>query len=124
MCVISVFFFFFYGYVDLRDLHVLTHSFPTRRSSDLSSLLEQQRQSAITRQLAAWAGILAIPTAITGFYGMNFVDMPETLTSWGSFGVLGLMAGICGMLYWRFRRLGWLQSSHGKSRRRPVDGFA
>ncbi|HEY9553286.1 magnesium and cobalt transport protein CorA [Allosphingosinicella sp.] len=95
-----------------------------RAALEASSLLEQQRQSAITRQLAAWAGILAIPTAITGFYGMNFVDMPETLTSWGSFGVLGLMAGICGMLYWRFRRLGWLQSSHGKSRRRPVDGFA
>src|SRR3546814_8445835 len=27
--------FFFYGYGDHRDLHVLTHSFPTRRSSDL-----------------------------------------------------------------------------------------
>src|SRR3546814_8552972 len=29
--------FFFKCYVDHRDLHVLTHSFPTRRSSDLSS---------------------------------------------------------------------------------------
>src|SRR3546814_18170403 len=28
--------YFFYVYVDHRDLHVLTHSFPTRRSSDLS----------------------------------------------------------------------------------------
>src|SRR3546814_622707 len=32
-------FFFFYGYGDHRDLHVLTHSFPTRRSSDLSDSL-------------------------------------------------------------------------------------
>src|SRR3546814_5991444 len=32
MCVL-LFFFSLYG--DLRDLHVLTHSFPTRRSSDL-----------------------------------------------------------------------------------------
>src|SRR3546814_11056910 len=31
----SFFFFFFYGYGAHRDLHVLTHSFPTRRSSDL-----------------------------------------------------------------------------------------
>src|SRR3546814_12417947 len=31
------FFFVFYGYGDHRDLHVLTHSFPTRRSSDLGS---------------------------------------------------------------------------------------
>src|SRR3546814_19848175 len=30
--------FFFYGYGDHRDLHVLTHSFPTRRSSDLNFL--------------------------------------------------------------------------------------
>src|SRR3546814_14167162 len=29
-------FFFFYGYGDHRDLHVLTPSFPTRRSSDLA----------------------------------------------------------------------------------------
>src|SRR3546814_2934246 len=29
---------FFYGYGDHRDLHVLTHSFPTRRSSDLLAL--------------------------------------------------------------------------------------
>src|SRR3546814_18084749 len=28
-------FYFFYVYVDHRDLHVLTHSLPTRRSSDL-----------------------------------------------------------------------------------------
>src|SRR3546814_1622779 len=33
--VMSVEFFFFYCYGDHRDLHVLTHSFPTRRSSDL-----------------------------------------------------------------------------------------
>src|SRR3546814_20997411 len=30
--------FFFYGYGDHRDLHVLAHSFPTRRSSDLTSI--------------------------------------------------------------------------------------
>src|SRR3546814_15037576 len=95
-----------------------------RAALEASSLLEQQRQSAITRQLAAWAGILAIPTAITGFYGMNFVDMPETLTSWGSFGVLGLMAVIVGMLYWRFRRLGEHQSTLGQSRARPVAASA
>src|SRR3546814_5274107 len=34
MCVID---FFFYGYGDHRDLHVLTHSCPTRRAADLSA---------------------------------------------------------------------------------------
>jgi magnesium transporter len=91
-----------------------------RTAMEASSLLEQQRQSVITRQLAAWAGILAIPTAITSFFGMNFVDMPVRLASGGSIAVLGMMAVICCVLYWRFRRLGWLQSSNAKStRRRP-----
>ena len=95
-----------------------------RAALEASSLLEQQRQSAITRQLAAWAGILAIPTAISGIYGMNFVSGPESLTSWGSFVVFGAMAAICGLLYWRFRRLGWLQYGSGKpQRRRPDGGF-
>jgi hypothetical protein len=48
----------------LRD--VLTSVF------EVSNLLEQQRQGVITRQLAAWAAILAVPTAIAGIYGMNF----------------------------------------------------
>lgn len=95
-----------------------------RTALEASSLLEQQRQSAITRQLAAWAGILAIPTAISGFYGMHFVDMPQTLTSWSSFVVLGVTAAICGMLYWRFRRLGWLQSGNAKSKPRRLGGLA
>jgi magnesium transporter len=93
-----------------------------RTAMEASSLLEQQRQSAITRQLAAWAGILAVPTAITGFYGMNFVDMPVRLASWGSFAVLGIMAAICGALYWRFRKLGWLRSGDGKSTGKRPDG--
>jgi magnesium transporter len=85
-----------------------------RTAVEASSLLEQQRQSAITRQLAAWAGILAIPTAISGIYGMNFVKGPESVMSWGSLVVFGVMAAICGFLYWRFRRLGWLQSADGR----------
>jgi magnesium transporter len=44
---------------------------------EVSSLLEQKRQGIITRQLAAWAAILAVPTAIAGIYGMNFENMPE-----------------------------------------------
>ena len=44
---------------------------------EASTLLEQQRQGMITRQLAAWAAILAVPTAIAGIYGMNFENMPS-----------------------------------------------
>src|SRR3546814_6631241 len=42
MCFLfSMLVFFFYRYGDHRDLHVLTHSFPTRRSSDLEQLGRQ-----------------------------------------------------------------------------------
>ena len=76
---------------------------------EASNLLEQQRQSDITRQLAAWGGIIAVPSAIAGIYGMNFANLPATHTSWGYWPVLGLMAAVCGILYWRFRKLGWLR---------------
>jgi magnesium transporter len=71
-------------------------------------LLEQHRQGEMTRQLAAWAAILAVPTAIAGIYGMNFHYMPELRWHYGYFAVLGAIAAICAGLWWNFRRLGWL----------------
>ena len=75
---------------------------------EFSNLLEQQRTGAITRQLAAWAAILAVPTAIAGIYGMNFDYMPELRSPYGYPVVLGAIAVICGGLYGRFRRTRWL----------------
>ena len=75
---------------------------------ETSGLLEQQRQGAITRQLAAWAAILAVPTAIAGIYGMNFDIMPELRWKYGYYVVVGVMATICLSLYVRFKRAGWL----------------
>ncbi|SKB28757.1 magnesium and cobalt transport protein CorA [Sphingopyxis flava] len=75
---------------------------------ETNGLLEQQRQGVITRQLAAWAAILAVPTAIAGIYGMNFTHMPELDWSYGYPLALALMGGICGLLYWRFKSIGWL----------------
>ena len=84
----------------LRD--VLTSVF------EIGTLLEQQRQGVITRQLAAWAAILAVPTAIAGVYGMNFKNMPELELPYGYHTVLGVIFLLCGTLYWRFRRAKWL----------------
>ncbi len=84
----------------LRD--VLTSVF------EVSHLLESQRQGAITRQLAAWAAILAVPTAIAGIYGMNFRHMPELGTRYGYFVVLGVIGLLCAGLYVRFKRARWL----------------
>ena len=75
---------------------------------EVSTLFEQQRQGAITRQLAAWAAILAVPTAIAGIYGMNFEHMPELGTRYGYFVVIGVIVAICVLLYARFKRSGWL----------------
>lgn len=75
---------------------------------ETASLLEQHRQGEMTRQLAAWAAILAVPTAIAGIYGMNFEFMPELKWRYGYFAALALIASVCGGLWWRFRRIGWL----------------
>lgn len=75
---------------------------------EVSTLLEQQRQSEITRQLAAWAAILAVPTAIAGIYGMNFQFMPELHWKYGYFAVLLFIAAVCGFLYTRFKHFKWL----------------
>ncbi|KAB0679809.1 magnesium/cobalt transporter CorA [Aureimonas leprariae] len=75
---------------------------------EASSLLEQQRQGEITRQLAAWAAILAVPTAIAGIYGMNFDVMPELHWRYGYPFAVSLIVGIGGILFWRFRKAGWL----------------
>ena len=73
-----------------------------------SVMLSSTRQNEVTKMLAAWAAILAVPTAIAGIYGMNFEFMPELKWEYGYFVVCGLMAGLCGFLYWRFKRTGWL----------------
>jgi magnesium transporter len=75
---------------------------------EASLMRGQADQTAITRRLAAWAAILAVPTAIAGIYGMNFEYMPELKWTHGYFLVLGVIAVICGTLYWRFRQNGWI----------------
>lgn len=75
---------------------------------ETNGMLEQQRQGVITRQLAAWAAILAVPTAIAGIYGMNFEHMPELGWTFGYPLIVGAMGAICLTLYWRFKHIGWL----------------
>lgn len=65
-------------------------------------------QNEITKQLAAWAAIIALPTMVAGIYGMNFKFMPELDWRFGYPLVMGGIALMCGFLYWRFKRAGWL----------------
>ncbi|HST35433.1 MAG TPA: magnesium and cobalt transport protein CorA, partial [Allosphingosinicella sp.] len=68
----------------------------------------QSQQTVISRRLAAWAAILAVPTAVAGIYGMNFRHMPELETENGYYIVLGLVLLTCFSLYVNFRRRDWL----------------
>lgn len=65
-------------------------------------------ESEITKRLAAWAAIFAVPTAFAGIWGMNFDTMPELRWVWGYPVALGVMAGVSGWLWRRFRQSGWL----------------
>ena len=65
-------------------------------------------QNKDTKRLAAWAAIIAAPTAIAGIYGMNFQYMPELGWKYGYETVLVGMAAVCGGLWMGFKRSGWL----------------
>ena len=75
---------------------------------EIGMLLESARQSVTQRKFAAWAAILAFPTAIAGIYGMNFQYMPELNWHYGYFTVLGVIVVGCTGLFASFKRSGWL----------------
>lgn len=65
-------------------------------------------QSDVSKKFAGWAAIIAVPTMIAGFYGMNFKFMPELDWRYGYFVVVGVTITVCCLLYYFFRRSGWL----------------
>lgn len=62
----------------------------------------------VTKRLAGWAGMFAVPTAFAGLWGMNFKHMPELEWYYGYPVALFIIAGACLFLYWRFKKSGWL----------------
>lgn len=65
-------------------------------------------QGEVVKRLAGWAGLLAAPTLIASWYGMNFRHMPELHGAYSYFILIGVTAGVCGGLYTLLRRNGWL----------------
>ncbi|NEU08869.1 magnesium/cobalt transporter CorA [Flavihumibacter sp. R14] len=65
-------------------------------------------QNDTSKRFAGWAAILAVPTMIAGFYGMNFKFMPELEWQYGYYAVIILTVIACSLLYYFFRRSGWL----------------
>ena len=66
------------------------------------------RQNEDTRKISAWAAIIAVPTLVSGIYGMNFEHMPELTWTFGYPLALLAMALACVLLYRQFKRAGWL----------------
>jgi len=65
-------------------------------------------ESEVTKKLAAWAAIIAVPTMIAGVYGMNFEFMPELKSPFGYPLALLAMIGIDVYLYFHFKNVKWL----------------
>jgi magnesium transporter len=79
-------------------------------SSALQANLTQAsvRQNEDMRKISAWVAIFAVPTGVAAIYGMNFSNMPELHWTFGYPAVLTFIVIVCALLYWRFRRSGWL----------------
>jgi magnesium transporter len=89
-----------------QSLDNLRDMLTTAITVNLSLITLQENE--VTKQLAAYAALAAVPTMIAGVYGMNFQRMPELQWAWGYPLVLAAMLGIDGYLYYRFKRTGWL----------------
>lgn len=69
---------------------------------------ETIRQNEVVKGLASWGAILAIPTMVFSWYGMNFKHMPELDWEFSYPVVIGTIFVSCGLLYRRLKRVGWL----------------
>jgi magnesium transporter len=100
-------------YQDVYD-HVLRATEWTESLRDLvTTILETHltvrgnRLSVITKQVTSWAAIIAVPTAVTGFYGQN-VPYPGFGHVAGFWTSTVIILGMSSVLYLIFRRKGWL----------------
>lgn len=60
------------------------------------------------RKMSAAVAILAVPTLLSGIYGMNFSHMPELAWKYGYFALIGVMAMLMALTWWLFRHNKWL----------------
>ena len=100
-------------YQDVYD-HVLRATEWTESLRDLVTTilethltLQGNRLNVITKQVTSWAAIIAVPTAITGFYGQN-VPYPGFGKPFGFWTSTLVILALSALLFWVFRRKGWL----------------
>jgi magnesium transporter len=100
-------------YQDVYD-HVLRATEWTDSLRDLvTTILETNisiqgnRMNLVMKKVTSWAAIIAVPTAITGFFGQN-VAFPGFGNVWGLVVSLALMVGVSLALYLGFKKRDWL----------------
>lgn len=100
-------------YADLYD-HVLRASEWTESLRDMVTTvfetnlsLQDARLNTVMKKLTSWAAIIAVPTAITGFYGQN-VEYPGINTTVGFVASSALIVILVILLYVSFKRRDWL----------------
>ncbi|ADG78372.1 Mg2 transporter protein CorA family protein OS=Tsukamurella paurometabola (strain ATCC 8368 / DSM / CCUG 35730 / CIP 100753 / JCM 10117 / KCTC 9821 / NBRC 16120 / NCIMB 702349 / NCTC 13040) OX=521096 GN=Tpau_1754 PE=3 SV=1 [Tsukamurella paurometabola] len=75
------------------------------RSTNLA--LVDNQLNTVMKKLTSWAAIIAVPTAVTGYFGQN-VPYPGSEQEWGWIVSTLTMVALAGGLYWMFKRRGWL----------------
>ena len=78
----------------------------TAISVNLSLITIQENE--VTKRLAAYAALVAVPTMIAGVYGMNFTNMPELGWAYGYPLALASMVIIDLYLVYRFKKAKWM----------------
>jgi magnesium transporter len=65
-------------------------------------------QNEVMKKLAGWAAMLAAPTLLTSWYGMNFQHMPELSQPWAYPVMITVMILVVGGIYLGLKRAKWL----------------
>jgi magnesium transporter len=66
------------------------------------------QENEVTKRLAGYGALVAVPTLVAGIYGMNFQHMPELNSPWGYPLTLAAMIAIDSYMFYRFRKAKWL----------------
>jgi magnesium transporter len=101
-------------YQDVYD-HVLRAADWTDSLRDLVSTIMEthltiqgNRMNEIMKKVTSWAAIAAVPTVVTGYYGMNVLTYPHAGSSTGGWVALAMMGVLVPLLYVIFKKIDWL----------------